>query len=68
VTAPTLMLYGVNDPLRDTRAAEFFNGLAAVDRAFVILPASDHAAHVENSHAAFVHEIVSFLTTPRAPN
>lgn len=68
VTAPTLMLYGVNDPLRNAKASEFFNGLAATDRAFVVLPASDHAAHVENSHAAFVHEVVSFLTTPRASN
>jgi alpha-beta hydrolase superfamily lysophospholipase len=68
VTAPTLMIYGVNDPLRNAQAADFFDGLAATDRAFVVLPASDHAAHVENSHAAFVHELVSFLTTPRAAN
>lgn len=68
VSTPTLMIYGVNDPLRDARAAEFFNGLAAPDRAFVVLPASDHAAHVENSHTAFVHGIVSFLTTPRGAN
>jgi alpha-beta hydrolase superfamily lysophospholipase len=68
VSTPTLMIYGVNDPLRDARAAEFFNGLAVPDRAFVVLPASDHAAHVENSHAAFVHGIVSFLTTPRSSN
>jgi esterase/lipase len=62
------MLYGVNDPLRNAKASEIFNGLATTDRAFVVLPASDHAAHVENSHAAFVHEVVSFLTAPRAPN
>jgi hypothetical protein len=32
----------------------------------VVLPDSDHAAHVENSARAWVHAIDGFLQSPRA--
>jgi pimeloyl-ACP methyl ester carboxylesterase len=66
VTLPTLMIYGVNDPFRNAASATFFETLAARDRAYVVLPASDHAAHVENSTRAWIHAIDGFLQSPRA--
>jgi pimeloyl-ACP methyl ester carboxylesterase len=66
VIAPTLMIYGVNDPFRNAASAAFFEALAAQDRAYVVLPDSDHAAHVENSGRAWVHAVDGFLQSPRA--
>jgi pimeloyl-ACP methyl ester carboxylesterase len=66
VTSPTLMLYGANDPLLTPASAAFFGSLATRDRAFIVLPASDHAAHVENSQPAWLHSVDAFVMTPRA--
>ncbi len=66
ITTPTLMIYGVNDPFRNAASAAFFEALAARDRAYVVLPDSDHAAHVENSARAWIHAIAGFLQSPRA--
>jgi pimeloyl-ACP methyl ester carboxylesterase len=66
VTTRTLMIYGVNDPFRNPASGTFFEALATPDRAYVVLPDSDHAAHVENSAGAWVHAIDSFLMSPRA--
>jgi pimeloyl-ACP methyl ester carboxylesterase len=65
ITTPILMLYGVNDPFRNAASARFFEALAAPDRAYVVLPDADHAAHVENSASAWVHAIDGFLQSPR---
>jgi pimeloyl-ACP methyl ester carboxylesterase len=66
VTSPTLLLYGANDPLLTPDIAAFFGSLATRDRAFVVLPDSDHAAHVENSQRAWLRAIDAFVMTPRA--
>jgi pimeloyl-ACP methyl ester carboxylesterase len=66
ISTPTLMIYGVNDPFRNPAAAGFFDALAARDRAYVVLPDSDHAAHVEDSARAWAHAIDGFLQSPRA--
>lgn len=66
ISTPTLMIYGVNDPFRNPASVAFFDALAARDRAYVVLPDSDHAAHVENSARAWTHAIDGFLQTPRA--
>lgn len=66
IAVPTLMIYGINDPFRNAASAAFFEALAAPDRAYVVLPDSDHAAHVENSASAWVHAIDGFLQSPRA--
>jgi pimeloyl-ACP methyl ester carboxylesterase len=59
---PTLFLYGANDPLlADGSAVEFFSRAATADRAFVILPDSDHAAHVENSQPAWLRAVTGFI-------
>jgi pimeloyl-ACP methyl ester carboxylesterase len=62
VKSPTLLLYGANDPLlANGSMLTFFGQLAAKDRAFVVLPDSDHAAHVENSQAAWLRAVKAFL-------
>jgi pimeloyl-ACP methyl ester carboxylesterase len=66
VRTPTLMLYGANDPLLDAAKMQFFGALATPDRAFVVLPDSDHAAHVENSQPAWLRAVDSFVGAPRA--
>jgi pimeloyl-ACP methyl ester carboxylesterase len=66
VRVPTLLLHGVNDPLATVeKQARLFSRLGTEDRAWVVLPASDHAAHVENAQAQWVHAIIRFLEMPR---
>ncbi len=65
ITVPTLVLYGARDPLLRAESASFFAALATPDRAFVVLPDSDHAAHVENSQRAWIHALAEFLRQPR---
>lgn len=68
VRVPVLLLHGVGDPLAaGDRQARLFSRLGTPDRAWVILPDADHAAHVENAQAQWVHAIVRFLEQPRAP-
>jgi pimeloyl-ACP methyl ester carboxylesterase len=66
IATPTLMIYGINDSFRGAASAAFFEALGTPDRAYVVLPDSDHAAHVENSARAWVHAIDGFLQSPRA--
>ncbi|HEU0299226.1 MAG TPA: alpha/beta fold hydrolase [Longimicrobium sp.] len=66
VRVPVLLLHGVNDPIASMeRHARLFSRLGTEDRAWVVLPASDHAAHVENAQAQWVHAVVRFLEQPR---
>jgi alpha-beta hydrolase superfamily lysophospholipase len=67
VRVPILLLHGVGDPLATVeKQSRLFARLGTPDRAWVILPDADHAAHVENAQAAWVHAIVRFLEQPRA--
>ncbi len=65
ITMPTLVLYGARDPFLIPDSVSFFAALGTSDRAFVVLPESDHAAHVENSRRAWIAAIVAFLRQPR---
>ena len=65
VSVPTLIIYGVNDRLRSDATLAFFGRLATPDRAFVVLPHSDHAAHVESAQVAWLNAIETFISTPR---
>lgn len=59
---PALFLYGANDPLlQQSGALSFFGEVGAQQRAFVVLPDSDHAAHVEKSHQAWMAAVLAFL-------
>ncbi|MFW3173917.1 alpha/beta fold hydrolase [Xanthomonas phaseoli] len=65
-TLPVLLLRGVDDPIA-TQAdnAHLYARLRSEDRSWVTLPHADHVAQVEDSHAAWVDAVVSFLRRPR---
>lgn len=66
VKLPVLLLHGAQDPAtRGDKLSRLFNRLGSEDRSWVVLPASDHAAHVENVQAAWISSIVDFLQRPR---
>jgi alpha-beta hydrolase superfamily lysophospholipase len=66
VSTPTLLLQGVGDGyVKPDAVARLFTRLAASDRSWVVLPDSDHAAHVENAMPAWVGTILHFIERPR---
>jgi len=66
VSTPTLLLQGVADGyVKPEAAARLFTRLATPDRSWVVLPQSDHAAHVENAMPAWIDAIVDFIERPR---
>lgn len=66
VELPTLLLQGVADGyVKPDAAARLFNRLATADRSWVVLPHSDHAAHVEDAMPAWIDAIVRFIERPR---
>jgi pimeloyl-ACP methyl ester carboxylesterase len=66
LTTPTLVLYGDNDPgVPHEDAGKFFARVAAGDKQMIVLPEGDHAAHVEDTHDAWITAVVNFLTRPR---
>lgn len=66
VTTPTLLLQGVGDGyVKPDAVARLFNRLATPDRSWVVLPDSDHAAHVEDAMPAWIDAIVRFVERPR---
>jgi pimeloyl-ACP methyl ester carboxylesterase len=65
VTVPTLLIQGERDPLAPADAqARLFVGLATPDKQWVVLAGGDHAALIEDTHAAFIAAIVSFVSRP----
>jgi pimeloyl-ACP methyl ester carboxylesterase len=66
IVVPTLMIHGARDPRADrAKDVKVLSRLGNEDRTLVILPAADHAAHVENSQKAWVDAIVTFIERPR---
>lgn len=66
VTTPTLLLQGVADgSVKPEAVARMFTRLATPDRSWVVLPNSDHAAHIENAMPAWIDAIVNFIERPR---
>jgi pimeloyl-ACP methyl ester carboxylesterase len=65
-TLPVLLLRGVDDPIAtQSDNAHLYARLRSQDRSWVTLPHADHVAHVEDTHAAWVDAVVSFLRRPR---
>lgn len=65
-TLPVLLLRGVDDPIAtQADSAHLYARLRSEDRSWVTLPHADHVAQVEDSHAAWVDAVVSFLRRPR---
>ena len=66
VTTPTLLVQGSADGYVQPEAlARMFTRLATPDRSWVVLPNSDHAAHIENAMPAWIDAIVNFIERPR---
>lgn len=62
---PTLVLYGERDPgVLHEDAGKFFARLATPDRQLVVLPGADHAAQLEDTHAAWIAAVINFLARP----
>ena len=68
VTVPLMLLQGAADPLvKPAGAARVFAGLGHDSRAWVMLPGSDHAAHLEErTHKAWIGAIVDFIESNRS--
>lgn len=65
VTVPTLLMHGERDPLAPMDAqARMFVGLGTPDKQWVVLAGGDHAALIEDTHAAFIAAIVAFVSRP----
>jgi pimeloyl-ACP methyl ester carboxylesterase len=60
VHTPTLVIHGERDPYAPViHQAELFSQLGHPDRTWVILPAGDHAAHLEDCGPRFVEAVVA---------
>jgi len=67
LTMPTMVLQGSRDPgVPVEMTGRFFARIAAPHRQWALLPGGDHAAHLEDTHAAFVSAVVEFIIRPGA--
>lgn len=68
VTVPLMLLNGAADPgVKPAGAARLMTGLGHDSRAWVVLPGSDHAAHLEDrTHKAWIAAIINFIDSNRA--
>ena len=65
VKVPTLLLHGEADPFAPIEhQAALFVRLGHPDRAWVVLPGADHAAHLESAGPRFIDAVVSFMDRP----
>lgn len=67
LTVPTMVLHGSRDPgVPFDVAGRFVAKIAAPQRQWTVLPGGDHAAQLEDTHAAFISAVVEFITRPGA--
>ncbi len=60
--APVLLVHGERDPQAPVPVeTKLFTRFATSDKAWVVLPGADHAAHLEKSQGALVRTIVWFI-------
>jgi pimeloyl-ACP methyl ester carboxylesterase len=61
ITIPTLVIYGVHDPIaKQLWQAKLFTRMKVADRQWVVIPNADHAAHLEQP-SRFMTALASFL-------
>jgi alpha-beta hydrolase superfamily lysophospholipase len=70
---PTLLIHGELDPSAPIQLeGKLFTRLGTSDKAWIVLPGADHAAHLEKSQADLVRAILWFIrrhdTTPPTTN
>lgn len=67
VLVPTLVLFGERDPgVPIGDATAYFARLGTPDKQMIVLPGADHAAQLEDTHAAWIAAVVNFITRPTA--
>jgi pimeloyl-ACP methyl ester carboxylesterase len=65
MATPTLLMFGSNDPgVPSEDAGKMFARLASKDKQMVVLPGADHAAHLEDTHDAWVAAVINFIKRP----
>ena len=65
MATPALIMFGSNDAgVTMEDAGKMFAKLASKDKQVVVLPGADHAAHLEDTHDAWVAAIVNFIRRP----
>ena len=61
ISIPTLVIYGVNDPIaRQLWQAKLFTRMKVGDRQWVVVPEADHVVHLEQP-GAFLGALLAFL-------
>ena len=67
VQVPMLVIHGAADPgITVEEDMKLLFRVGTADRSLIILPNSDHAAHVEDVQTAWVDAILTFIERPRA--
>ena len=65
LTIPSLILFGSDDPgMSAEDAGKMFAAIKGADKQMVVLPGADHAAHLEDTHEAWVAAIINFIRRP----
>lgn len=67
LNTPVLILFGSEDPgVSAEDAGKMFAAVKTPDKQMVVLPGADHAAHLEDTHDAWVAAIINFINRPPA--
>ncbi|MEO8482413.1 MAG: alpha/beta hydrolase [Acidobacteriota bacterium] len=62
LSVPTLIMFGDRDPgVTRSDADKLFAAIGTPDKQVVVLPGADHAAHLENTHDAWIEAICAFI-------
>lgn len=66
VSVPTMVIFGSRDPAFDRAGTErFVSALGGRPKRLVVLDGADHAAQLENTHAAWVDAVAGFIGAGR---
>lgn len=67
LVTPVLIMFGSNDSgVAAEDAGKMFAAVKGEDKQLVVLPGADHAAHLEDTHDAWVAAIINFINRPPA--
>jgi pimeloyl-ACP methyl ester carboxylesterase len=62
ITMPVLLIFGQRDPgVNRVEADKLVSRIGSRDKRLLVLPGADHAAHLEDTHAAWVDAVVDRL-------
>ncbi len=65
LTTPVLVMFGSEDPgVAAEDAGKMLAAIKGNDKQLVVLPGADHAAHLEDTHDAWVAAIINFINRP----